>query len=310
MSETRVNLILGFALAAILGFLSFPQASTADNVETVSLKSKIFDNTRTIRILLPAGYHDLKNAKRHYPVFYLTDGIMAFRRLDIEQTVHQLTANGSIPPIILVGIDNGASTDKSKNPGTDRANEFLPYPDVGFPPNHLYESDPPNPKGQLYPRFLIDEVMPLVKRTYRIKSDRSNTGIGGFSYGGVIALYTAISNPGIFDKLLLESTPLWIGIDRQLLKDASQCNKWPRSVYIGVGTSESPDEAVNNEGKRDIELLESYIRTNAPTTRLKTVSKEGAKHEPSAWKERFPDAVTFLFNKNGIKTKFIAGPGW
>jgi len=74
--------------------------------------------------------------------------------------------------MIVVGIDNGASTDKSKS-DIDRADEFLPYSDVGFP-GHRYPPDPSEPHGALYPDFLIKEVMPLIQRHYRVKTGPSN----------------------------------------------------------------------------------------------------------------------------------------
>lgn len=276
-----------------------PVPASASNVETLKLTSQVFGNTRTIRVLLPPGYHDAQSRQKRYPVLYLTDGTMVFKpdRLNIEGVVHELIRRGEIPPIIVVGIDNGGATDKTKNPGTDRANEFLPYPDVGFPPNHLYAPDPPNPQGKLFPDFLIGEVMPRIKQHYRVKPGMSNTGLGGFSYGGVAALYTAMREPGVFGKILLESTPLWIGAEKQLLQETRKTTLWPATVYIGVGTKEAPDEAINNEGKQDVAVLSDAIRTQSPKTALKVVLEEGAKHEPSAWRGRLPGALRHLFNR-------------
>lgn len=170
------------------------------NVEIHQLTSKVFDNTRAVRALLPPGYHDSENAGKSYPVLYLNDGITVFRRFNIEETVHNLIKTGAIEPLIIVGIDNGGSTDKTKKPAIDRANEFLPYPDVGFAPDNLYEPEPPNTIGKLYPE-LVSEIMTFINQKYRTKSGAENTGIGGFSYGGVAALYTLMSKPDIFGKL-------------------------------------------------------------------------------------------------------------
>lgn len=115
------------------------------NIETQQITSKVFNNTRTIRVLLPPGYRDSQNKEKSYPVLYLNDGIMVFHGFNIEETVHNLIKTGAIQPLLIVGIDNGGSTDKTKNAPIDRANEFLPYPDVGFSPDRLYQPDPPNP---------------------------------------------------------------------------------------------------------------------------------------------------------------------
>jgi predicted alpha/beta superfamily hydrolase len=221
---------------------------------------------------------------------------MVFRRFNIEETVYGLISAGSVPSLIIVGIDNGGSTDKTTNPATDRANEFLPYPDVGFAPDRLYQPNPPNPIGKLYPDF-VAEVMTLIKQKYRVKSGAENTGIGGFSYGGVAALYTAIKKPDDVGKLLLESTPLWIGEDKQLLKDARQAKKWSPKIYIGLGTKETQDEVVNKEGRAEHDEIIDVIKKNSPQTAIKVVLDEEGKHEASSWSKRFPAALQFLFGK-------------
>jgi predicted alpha/beta superfamily hydrolase len=271
----------------------FP-AEVSRSIETRLLTSKVFNNTRTIRVLLPPDYHHPKNKEKRYPVLYLTDGVMVFRRFNLEELVHGLINSGTVQPLIIVGIDNGASTDKTKNADLDRTNEFLPYPDVGFAPDRLYQPELPNPVGKYYPEFMT-EVMKLVQQNYRIKSGIKNTGIGGFSYGGVAALYTAVNNSKAFGRLLLESTPLWIGVNKQLLKDIQHTKKWPAAIYIGSGTNESPDEVINKEGKALQDELIQSIKKNSPQTLIKLVIEAGAKHEAAAWSKRFPVALQFLF---------------
>ncbi len=271
--------------------------ATSSDIETIQITSKVFHNTRTLRVLLPPGYHEARNRNRRYPVLYFNDGITVFksRTFRVQERVVPLIQSGAIPPIIVVGIDNGGAADQSKNPEADRTNEFLPFPDTGFPPHHIYPADPPNPKGQLYPEFLVREVMPLIQQHYRVKTGPSNTGLGGFSYGAVSALYTAINKPGTFGMLLLESAPLWIGPDRQLLEVAKRTRKWPRSVYIGSGTEETQEEDVRLEGHQDELALIGIIRLNSAATRVKSVTEEGGTHDPSSWGRRLPDALRFLF---------------
>ena len=263
-------------------------AATRPTVDTFMLTSKTFDNTRTIRVLLPAGY--AQSAHRSYPVLYLNDGSMVFRQNAIDVATLQ-----NIPPIIIVGIDNGASTDKSSKERDDRAAEFLPYPDAGFP-SHTYAPDPAEPRGKSYPAFL-DEVMHAVEAKYRVRRDAASTGIGGFSYGGVAALYAVVARQGRFGKLLIESTPLWIGPDRKLLADARRARSWPSRVYIGVGTNEAKGEDINAEGRADIEALVSAIRDASPATAIKSVAEEGGTHSTQAWRRRLPAALDFLFGK-------------
>ena len=137
--------------------------------------------------------------------------------------------------------------------------------------------------------------MPLIESRFRIARGPENTGIGGFSYGGVAALHTALTRPDIFGRLLLESTPLWIGSDLQLLKAAGVARRWPGVVSIGNGSSESPDLEINAEGLREVEVLRKAIVAASPRTRVRVFTGEGDIHEPAAWRRRLPGAIKFLF---------------
>jgi predicted alpha/beta superfamily hydrolase len=289
------------ALAIVILLTAGLAASGQDvsAIQTHQMASKVFANSRAIRVLVPPGYADANNTTR-YPVLYLNDGAMVFKRYDIQNTVHGLINAKAIPPLILIGIDNGGSTDKTKNAGTDRANEYLPYPDVGFAPDNLYAPDPADPAGRKYPDFL-NEVMAFVGSKYRVKDGPANTGIGGASYGGVAAIYAVMNRPGVFGKLLIESTPLWIGPDKRLLKDVAETKVWPGKVYIGLGTKETPNENVNKAGRTDFDRFVTLLRKKSGETELRSVLEPEAKHEPVYWAKRFPDALKFLYG-NGSRT--------
>ncbi len=69
--------------------------------------------------------------------------------------------------MIVVGID---STPR-------RANEYLPYPD----PNNkeLGKTETQDVQGKQYGDFVINEVMPLIQKKYRVLTGAHITGIGG-----------------------------------------------------------------------------------------------------------------------------------
>src|SRR3989442_15192747 len=55
-------------------------SSVAGDLRLHEFQSRIFRNTRMLRVWLPPGYDDPENEGRHYPVFYLNDGQNLFDR--------------------------------------------------------------------------------------------------------------------------------------------------------------------------------------------------------------------------------------
>ena len=262
-------------------------------IDTLILKSKVFNNTRRIRVLLPPGYFDQNEQERRYPVLYINDGVMVFNEYDLEDLVPQLISEGKIDPLIIVGIDNGGSTFESKSPVKDRANEYLPWPDE-FETNPNFQVD--DPQGRLYPQFLIGEVVPMIDKSFRTKPGSKNRGLGGASRGALISLYTAIKHPSMFGMLLLESPSLYVS-QQKVLKLSNQCETWPDKVYIGIGTREGDTPQIQNMALGDAQNLNEIISERSRSTSIRFYAEKGGEHSFYHFKKRFPVALSFLFSQ-------------
>ena len=260
-------------------------------IDTLKLKSNVFNNTRRIRVLLPPDYYK-KNI--NYPVLYLNDGVLVFHAYDIQNVVHNLIKSKKIEPIIIVGIDNGASTTESKNPLRDRANEYLPWKDF-FETNEKAKIN--NPQGKMYPNFLINEVMPLINSNFFTKKGFKHTGLGGSSRGALISLYTSLEYPNQFSRLLLESPSLYVH-NQEILKISINKNKWPKRVYIGIGTEEGDTFDVKKMAVQDAKKLEKIIQNNSSKTKVNYLLDNGGKHSFEDFAKRFPRALEFLYGIN------------
>src|ERR1700726_3915659 len=191
-------------------------------------RSRVFRNTRYLRVWLPPGYDDLGNAGRRYPVLYLNDGqnlfesATAFAGIEwqVDETAERLIREGEVPPMLFVGMDNR---------GKDRIREYMPYRSMH--PRVL------RVRGRYYPDFLFKEVMPFVESNYRVATGPENTGLGGSSLGGLIALYTVVAFPGAVGRLLLESPSLWAS-GRQLVAESRSVRIWPERTFLAVGSNE------------------------------------------------------------------------
>jgi predicted alpha/beta superfamily hydrolase len=250
--------------------------------------SRIFRNTRMLRVWLPPRYDAPGNETRQYPVLYLNDGQNLFDRAtafagvewQVDETADRLIRQETIPPLIVVGIDNAQG---------DRIKEFLPY--RSFSPPVL------RPQGKRYPDFLMNEVMPFVHERYRAATGPENTGLGGSSLGAFISLYTVIERPGVFGRLLLESPSLFIS-NRRILKPSRHFQRWPEKVFIAMGTREAGREDKDKQVVEDVRELERSLHgAGLDESRLLVKIDEGASHNEGEWAKRFPDALSFLLGE-------------
>jgi predicted alpha/beta superfamily hydrolase len=249
-------------------------------------RSRLFRNTRYLRVWLPPDYDAPENLSRHYPVLYLNDGQNLFeastafggREWQVDEAADRLIREGAIPPMIVVGIDNT---------GKDRIREYMPHRSMH--PMML------RVQGKYYPDFLMKEVMPFVEGQYRVATGPEETGLGGSSMGALIALHTVIARPGDFGRLLLESPSLWAS-QRQLIKESRTVRIWPERIFLGVGTSEAGVADRSRTVVDDVRELAAIMRRAVLSEkRLRLAIQEGAGHNEGAWAERFPEALRFLY---------------
>ena len=265
------------------------ESTVSGDLRLHQLDSRIFGNSRTIRVLLPPGYDAPDNAQKKYPVLYMLDGQNLFdaclsevshKEWGVDETLYRLIGDGSVPAMIVVGVDHA---------GKDRGREYLPYKD------YMGNPDMPEPAGRRFPDFLTDEVMPLVDGQYRTLQGHAGTGIGGSSYGGVAALYALLAKPGRFGYGLIESPTMWIGMG-QLVRDTDPLIAAPRRVFIGFGGRESDDPQMVERMIGLIRRVESNFRAAGYVdSSFRFVVDPDARHDEPAWAARLPGALEFLF---------------
>ena len=265
------------------------QSATGD-LRLHEFRSRIFGNTRFLRVWLPPGYDDAENAGRHYPVLYLNDGqnlfegATAFNGVEwqVDETGDRLIREGVVPPMIFVGMDNM---------GRERIREYMPHRSLHPMMLRVH--------GTRYPALLFKEVMPFVAANYRVGSGPENTGLGGSSLGALIALYAVAVRPGVIGRLLLESPSLWAS-NRQLIRQSRGVKRWPERIFLATGTAEAGRKDKDQSVVDDVRELAGIMRrAGLDDARLKLVIEDGAVHNEAAWARRFPEALTFLFGRRG-----------
>lgn len=260
------------------------------------LASRIFHNTRNLRVWLPPDF----DPATKYPVLYILDGASAFdvctsfnhQEMGADETLTDLISSGKIPPLIAVGIDNGSDAIHQGDSGEARAREFLPYADPRWP-------DTLAPSGAEFPGFLETEVMPAIAAKYPVQTGSEHTAIWGASYGGVAALYALIRRPDLFGSGIVESPSIEVG-NGQILRDTASLVIAPRRIAIGAGTVElaadDPDAPVFNPAYvRMMQQLAQNLKAAYLPGEVQLTLTKGGHHDYPTFGQRFAAGLLFLY---------------
>jgi predicted alpha/beta superfamily hydrolase len=243
--------------------------------------------TRRITVWLPPGSR--RRVTAGLPALYLNDGQNLFdparafagATWRVAETAEWLVKRRRIPPLLIVGIDHGVER---------RGREYLPVEDDRNPGTA-------RPLGRAYAGFVTRELVPFVRREYGTARGAAATGFGGSSYGAAAALNTAIVEPGVFGRLLLESPSLYVG-NQHLLRRARRITRWPARIYLGVGTAETSRDDWNRQTVDNVLALGALLhRAGLSARRLAVVVEPGATHSEGAWAGRFARALEFLYGR-------------
>ncbi|HET6977454.1 MAG TPA: alpha/beta hydrolase-fold protein [Pyrinomonadaceae bacterium] len=190
MNRTTAKVIrLLFSLSILLMIASVASAQPATGtVKRFAMKSAVLGEERVILVRTPAGY---ETNKLNYPVLYMTDGDAHMGHT--SSTIEFLTQNGRIPELIVVGITNTDRTrdlTPAKSSNKNAAGE-LQFPTSGGADNFL--------------KFIETELIPRIEKEYRVQPYRI---LAGHSLGGLFAIHTMISKPGVFNSYIAVSPSL------------------------------------------------------------------------------------------------------
>jgi enterochelin esterase family protein len=152
-----------------------------------TFKSQIFTNTiRKYWVYVPAQY----SADKPACVLVFQDGQRAARTngsIRAPQVMENLIAKKEMPVTIGIFITPGARGEEYSEAGG------------GNPNNRSVEYDS---LGDKYARFLIEEMLPEVAKSYNLTKDPAGRAIAGFSSGGICAFNVAWERPDQFRKVI------------------------------------------------------------------------------------------------------------
>lgn len=251
------------------------------------VRSEFLPHPRSVIVCVPPGY-DLF-PERRYPVLYMQDGQNLFDAhtafggipWGIGETAERLARAGEAWPVILVGVSNTP----------DRIREYAPRERA---PKKGKNAD----LSRRFGRCLVEEIKPFVDREYRTLPGVHDTGVGGSSLGGLIALHLVQWYPDVFGLCAAMSPSLWWDHE-YFLRSLNSSPGWMDTVrlWLDVGGREGHTRNTQIGTCRRVRRLAKILQMRG---RLEGVDyqylevPDGTHSEP-AWGGRFDKVLKFLF---------------
>ncbi len=267
--------------------------ATAGRLETLPLLVSKFVAPRRVDVWLPPGYD--ANPGARYPVIYMHDGQNLFdpavsfggQAWEVDQALCRLIHAHRVPAAIIVGI---------WNTGPSRFLEYMPQKVVTAEVVAHYANGPKVSAGDLasdaYLKYLVEELKPVIDRTYRTEPDRVHTSIMGSSMGGLISAYAMAEYPGVFGGAGCLSTH-WPAGEGALIDWLAKHSPDPAThrFYFDHG-----DQGLDAQYAPYQQRMDAVLKAAGFTAGRNSLSKfyPGADHSEKSWRERAEVPLEFL----------------
>ena len=222
-------------------------------------------------------------------------------KMSFEDIVENLLTDDLITPLFCVGI----------HCGSDRKNEYgtssiLDYKGRGA-------------KSYLYTKFIMQELLPFIRKTYSINSFNEKA-FAGFSLGGLSAMDIVWNHPQEFTKVGVFSGSFWWrdkdqddedfdeNVNRIMHRQVreGQYASWLK-FFFQVGTKDETADR-NNNGIIDaiddtLGLIEELVKKGYNDKNdIHYLELKDGRHDVPTWASAFPDFLSW-----GWRTKEVAG---
>ena len=243
-------------------------------VRTLYYYSKVDETWRPLMVYTPAGYDE---GKQDYPVVYIQHGGGEDHRGWMEQgrtaqIMDNLIAAGKAVPMIVV----------SSNSNVQNRNG-------GFGGGYSWQG------MQTFRSEMIDNIIPFVEKTFRVKKDRKSRAMCGLSMGGGQSFYIGLRDPEVFANVGVFSTGMFGGIQGAsnfdlekevpgMLTDTKTFNQQFDMFFVSCGEQDPRIEYTRNIVKK--------MREGGVEVRFNSYPGD---HEWQVWRKSLHEFAQYLF---------------
>ena len=157
--------------------------------ETFTLHSEQLDEERRINVFQPTVYGEA--VAMPLPVLYMLDGGIDEDFLHIAGLLQVFVSNGSVRPLLLVGIENTERRRDMTGPSDDPQDQAIADRIGG---------------AAAFRSFLRDELVETIESRYDVTPERA---IIGESLAGLFVVETLVNEPGLFDTYIAVDPSVW-----------------------------------------------------------------------------------------------------
>ena len=243
-------------------------------VRTVYYFSKVDGAWRPLMVYTPAGYNE---SNESYPVVYIQHGGGEDHRGWMEQgrtaqIMDNLIAAGKAKPMIVVSSNSNV---QSRN--------------GGFGGGYSWQG------MQTFRSELLENVIPFVEKTYRVKKDRKSRAMCGLSMGGGQSFYIGLRDPEVFANVGVFSTGMFGGIQGAsnfdlekevpgMLTDTKTFNQQFDVFFVSCGEQDPRIEYTRNIVKK--------MRDGGVEVKFNSYPGD---HEWQVWRKSLHEFAQYLF---------------
>ena len=264
-----------------------------------SLYSVPLRRTVHLDIILPPDYQSLihRHPHQYFPVLYLNDG-QDLARLKMVDVLDSLYKKQAIQPFVLIAIHAG---DRIQEYGTAAQADYMNR----------------GSKAGLYTDFVLTELLPYIKKHYRVSTDPAHSAFAGFSLGGLSAFDLVFHHPERFAKAGVFSGSFWWRskstadgyrdeTDR-IMHDLVRKGSYSPTLrfWFETGTDDETSDR-NNNGIIDsiddtTDLIDELVKKGyqrdgiSQPHDIRYVEIVGGQHNQKTWSKIMPDFLTWAF---------------